>query len=908
MKYIVLSFFLFTFSFIGKAQIPITSEQAQEELDKRGITETELRQKLLEKGIDVDKIDPSNPLEIDRVQQAIEEAIVELEQEKDAQNKIIPTSPDSTEQDVKETIEPKDTNKETQDETDAIVSEELLEQENLPPPSIYGQQIFRNQNLQLFGTVRDIKPPDSYVLGVGDEVGISIFGISQGDFTFEIDRDGYIKPNNIPRILLKGITYGQAKKLLQNRFRQYYVFNNGQFIVTVNAARTLTVNIFGELINYGSFTVSAVNTALNALIAAGGPSDIGTLRNIQLIRNGQTQRMDIYELMQNPSVQYDFFLENNDIIHVPVQERVVFITGAVKRPMRYELIKGENLLQLIHYAGGLTDDAYIGNIQIKRFVNNEEVILDVDLKQLQSSNRDFDLLSGDSIAVKNIPKPFQNFVEIEGAVELPGKYQLETNMRINNLLEKSIIQKEARTDIAFLLRTNPNQTIQFIKLNLDNIINNPNSSENILLQPKDNLNIYALERYTDKASISVSGAVRKPEEYPYDPSASIRIQDAILMAGGLKQDALDFAYIIRLDSRNLHLKKYIRVNVREAMNNPNSASNQALQAFDELNILSQSNYMDISTVSVSGAVRNPGEFPYSGSLTLQDALILAGGLKLEAASNRIDIFRIEINDNQPTKTIAAQVQANKNLPLALDDQNIPLQAFDQIVVRSVPDFEFQESIFIEGEVLYPGQYALLGNNERLLSVLQRAGGLTTEAFPEGASLLRAASNTGVIITKIEEIIKNPHSPFNYILKDGDILTIPKNKDLVTIKLQNTKAAELYPDKFLEEGKINLAYQHGKHAKWYIKEYAAGIAETGSSNRLSVEHPNGAIQKTTNLGLFKIYPKVRKGSVITVGTKPAKKEKEEEKRKEPVDWEKVIANSLAQISAVLTLILLVQQVN
>lgn len=1015
MKFLFTFLFFFTIQFTAIAQVPISPAQAQAELDKRGITEAEIRQKLLEKGIDIDKIDPSDPAQVTKLQQATEEAIAELEQEKAQNSGSTSTSPETPKESVEERIEKieKEENatldqQDIENVTEAIeegasveeaVSEELSEQtqEKLPPVTIYGQQIFRNQSLKLFSTVKDVKPPDSYILGVGDEIGISIFGVSQGDFTLTIDEDGYIKPSGLPRILLKGITYGKAKQLLQSRFRQYYIFSNGQFAVTINAARTISVNIFGEVNKYGSFTISAINTAINALVAGGGPSNIGTLRNIQLIRNGKTKRIDVYEFMQNPSKQYDYFLENNDIIHVPIQERVVAIQGAVKRPMKYELIEGENLIQLIEYAGGLTDNAYRGLVQIKRFINNEEIILDVDLRNLQASNSDYTLLSGDVISLKNIAKPYQNYVEISGAVDLPGKYQLENNMKVSELLEKGELKEEARTDIAFLLRTNPDKTVEFLKLNLDNIRSNPSGSDNIVLQPKDNLSIYTLERYTDKATISINGAVRNPTEYPFPADESIRVQDAILLAGGLEQeaaaygyikrtdltdpkfknyirvnlfealndsnssenqvlkpddvitvytkgrftdaatvsisgavrdanaydfdeglrisdlvyfsgglsqDATDLAYLIRTDTSNNLLKEYVRIDLKAALKDSLSSSNRFLQAFDEIRILSKSTFTDLSTVRVSGAVRSPGEFQFDESLTLQDALTLAGGLKLEAASNRIDIFRVELNENQPTKTEFTTVQVDKNL--ALRSQNFILQPFDQIVVRAIPDFEFQKSVTIEGEVKYPGTYALAGDNEKLLSLIQRAGGLTNEAFPEGTTLLRKENDLGFVVTDINKILNNQNSKFNYLLKEGDIISIPKNRDLVTINLSNTDANELYADRILQGGKVNVAYSKGKNAKWYVRKYAAGLSENASRKKVSVEYANGRLKQTRDFGLFKIYPKAKKGAVISIGSKP-EKEKKEKKEREPVDWEKIIANSLAQVSAVLTLILLVQRI-
>lgn len=924
MKYILTLFICFItllgFSQISAAQL----QQARVELEKRGISEAEMRTKLLEKGIDIDKVDPSNPVELQRVQTAVEEVLKEIEAEKQTESENVNNTNTSN---VKKTEgNPQNNNAQsnsgeitetTENIKDAVkegasleeaLSEELSEskQEQSSPAKIYGQQLFRNQSLKLFRTTNDAKPPDSYILGTGDEVSVSIFGISQADFTFEIPQSGFIKPAGMPRILLKGISYGQAKKLLRNRFGAAYVFQPEQFAVTITTARTITVNIFGEVNTFGSFTISALNTAFNALVAAGGPSNIGSVRNIQVISNGQSKRLDVYQFMADPSVQFDFSLANNDIINVPVAQRVVKIEGAIRRPFRYELIEGENLNQLIKYAGGLTDNALRNNIQIIRFEDDREVIIDINLNELQKNKQDFNLLAGDVVSIKSIARPYENFVTLEGEVENSGKFQLETGMRITDLLAKGVLREEARIDIAFLKRTDTDQTSRLIRLNLSEVINNPNSSNNLSLQPKDKLIIYSQSRFIDQPNISVRGAVRQPiDTFNIVPGQTIKVVEAITLAGGITDNATDFAYLIRRDSLNPNLQEYIRIDLAQALNNPNSDSNITLEPYDRLNIPNKSLYTDTYSVNVAGAVRQPGEFKYSSSLTLRDLLTLAGGLKKEASTTRIDIFRVELKENQPTQSVVATVSVDENLEL-VGTGALQLQPFDYVVVREVPDFELQQNITIEGEIRYPGVYALLGDNERLSSVLERAGGFTGEAFPAGVTLFRAEENTGFIVTQVDEIMKNPRSRFNYVLKAGDIITIPKKKDLVTINIGNTEAAELYPDRLIGSGKINIAYEEGKNAKWYINKYAAGIAVTGTSNYISVEHPNGRIEDTKNYLLFKDYPEVRAGSVISVGTKPIKPEDEEKKEREPIDWEKIVSNSIAQVSALLTLLVLSQQ--
>jgi polysaccharide biosynthesis/export protein len=329
------------------------------------------------------------------------------------------------------------------------------------------------------------------VLGVGDIIAISIWGISQTADIFEINSTGYISPTAMPRIYLKGISLGKAKELLFQRYSQFYQFRKEEFEVSVNYSRTITVNIVGEVLNFGSFTIPATNTAFNALVAAGGPSDIGSVRNINLMRAGeQPKRMDIYEFLLNPAVQNNFFLQENDYIHVPVSERLVEISGAVKRPFQYELIKGENLMKLVEFAGGLQNNAYHGNFQVTRIVNDEEVILDINYKDLLTAGRDFELLNGDKIVVKTIPKPYKNFTEISGAVEFPGRYEHYQGMRLSDLIGKGVLALGSRTDIAFLQRANLDGTVRYRRINLDAIIDDPASPENLDLLPQDKLIVY----------------------------------------------------------------------------------------------------------------------------------------------------------------------------------------------------------------------------------------------------------------------------------------------------------------------------------------------------------------------------------------------------------------------------------
>lgn len=969
-KYISLLFclFLLTKTTISAQQLPaVDTTIINSELRKRGLNEEEVLKRLEEKGIDINNI---RPQDLPRVQKQIEEIIAELEkekQQKDALNAQLKEEEDSEISDKKtrKTSQVADIDEDTfplkqtkiRPKTPRMNSYELVEDEatlkkkakeaakeaaklaiqdsirrengisieeafgekqpiqtkntkkdTILPILVYGQQIFRDGKLS-FVKDKDFKAPESYVLSSGDKVTISISGVAYYNQTFTINTEGYLQPEKMQRIFVKGLPLGRAKKVLQSSFARFYPFAPEDFLVSVNAARIVVVNIVGEVFKPGSYTVSAGNSAFNALVAAGGPTNIGSVRNIRLIRAGSNEkkRLDVYEFLLDPSVARDFSLFENDYISVPVAERIVTISGAVRRPLKYELISGENLMKALTYAGNFAENAYQTTLQVKRFVNDREKIIDVNYKELKARGSDFELLHGDSIVVKTIPNLFENYAQVLGAVDLPGKFEISDGLKVGDVLTKAVLKKEARTDVAYLQRTNPDQTLQLKLINIDDILKNPNAASNLTLQAKDRLLIYTKEKFANKDSVFVTGAVKTPLRFPFDPDKTIRVTDIVTLAGGLKPEATDFAYIVRRDPSNDKQVEYKRVELKAALEKPNSDENIFLQANDELRIQSRVTYVDEANVRVSGAVRIPGEYKWDETLTLRDVLVLSGGLKIDAAANRIDVSRVQLNGNDEVRTVVATVETDKNLKFTNEaTANFPLQPYDQIVVRSIPEFGFQKMITITGEVRYPGQYALIDKNERMMSVIQRAGGLAPEAFPSGATLFRSQDNIGYVVFKLEEAKKNQNSNQNLILKEGDLIDIPKNKDIVTIR-GATQSVDLYPEKILAAGKINVAYEGNNSALYYIDKYAAGVGKEGRKRLISVEHPNGQIERTKDFILFKMYPKVQKGSIISVGYAEKKKEAKKSDRKE-VDWGKVLADSIAQATALLSFILLIQRLN
>ena len=779
------------------------------------------------------------------------------------------------------------------DEEEVIVVQEQEE-------DTYGKGIFRNKTLTLLNQLEDFQAPDSYIVGIGDEFAISIWGETEYSGEFEINDEGYIKPPRMSRIYLKGLTHKAAVSLIRENFANQYNIKKSQMEIVLNYSRLITVGIYGEVFQPGSYKMSALNTAFNALTAAGGPNENGTVRNITVRRSGEPDRvLDVYKYLANPSVIDEFYLRDNDIIHVPTAGKLVRLNGAIKRPARYEMQPDEGLVNAIDYAGGFGARAYKSNIQIERYGDDEKVLVDVDFKDLLASGGDKELVTGDQVQIYTIEKEYENFVKVEGEVEIAGDYELIQGTRVSDIIKKAGIKDNSLTETAYIVRRDDDLSKKYISIDINNILSNPASQENIELEPFDVITIAAKSDFDDSYDYFVEGHVRNPGKFRYDDN--LKVKDAIFFARGTMKDAARYAYIQRVDGNDK--RKWLRIDIQEANSNPTSAANKKLLPNDVLVIFPKDRFEDKDVrVEISGAVRVPGDFAYSPNMTLSDIVYLAGGLREEAAEGRIEISRIEINEDKKTAVSIATVRVDRRLILEGEQGGFKIKPYDQIFVRNAPEFELQQNISLDGEVAYPGEYTLTDKQETLLSVIQRAGGLTDAAYPRGATLIRMEDSLGRVILDLDKAIKSPNSHFNYVLKAGDMINIPKHKDLVSVM-----GAIRYPQ-IDTLGKISAPHHKGRRAKFYVNKYGTGVdrrVKNGRKNLITVVNPNGYVEKTKNYGLFRIYPKVDAGAVINVDRKERRKEKtdEEGRSERRREWSEVLATIVGQATSVLTLLLL-----
>ncbi len=876
------------------AQVTSYTDQVAREIDRRGLDREQLRALLFEKGIDLDNLENLTAQQILELQRALQElnllqqaSVVSLDTLPALLFPLEQAEPDSLEEDISDT-----------GGEDSIVV------------AIYGHHLFKNGQIGVIPPNPNFNPPASYRIGAGDVLSVSIYArTNQFENTFTVRPDGAIAiRDGRVRVFVRGLTLAEARERLSERFRQFYVFTPADFTVNVSSVRTINVRVFGEVNVQGNYTVSALNSVLNLIAAAGGPTDNASVRNIQLNkRDGRTEKLDLYDLI-NRGRESSLFLEDGDLVFIPVAGKVVTIVGAVRRSHTYELTEEEGLFDLIRYAGGLQKDAYINAIKVVRYLGDRKVLKDIPYAQSLSTRQNPEILDGDEVTVEFIRDQLENYVTVSGAVRKDGDYERLEGMRISDLIRQAGLLPGSKTDLAFVVRTNEDESVNILSFSIDEVLSGTNPVSDILLKDRDQLIVHARERFVDNKTIKVAGAVRYPDEFPFDESGNLRAFDIITMAGGLSRDAASFAHIHRVDPLNPDDLEYVRLDLLRVMSEPNAADNVLLQPFDSIHVYSRNEFYDDLTVEVRGAVNNPGVFAFGSGMSLEDAIVLAGGLRRSAATNNIEISRVIIRDNQPTKTTVERIAVDRGQLTEFGGKgSYELEPFDNVFVRYVPEFELQQNVTILGEVILPGDYSLIRDNETVFDLITRAEGLTQEAFPPAATLYRAEDSLGFIVMRLEEVLANPSSRYNYTLKNGDVVTIPKKKDFVTIVGSTNAYRTLDTELLGADNAITVAFHQGKDALFYINTYAGGFADDARKDKIFVKYPNGEVKTTERRFPFgKKHPRVLPGSIISVGRK--KPELNTGTGDQDVNWTRVLGDSVAQAMSILTLILLVQRLD
>ncbi len=592
-----------------------------------------------------------------------------------------------------------------------------------PPGVIYGQEFFRNGDFKFFQKADDARVPENYTIGPGDEFGIQVYGFSDFKGTYKVGSDGAIYAKELGKIFLKGLTFEEAKRVISQRLGSTYNTENSGVSITLNYARTILVHISGEVFKPGSYVIPAINSAFNALVAVGGPTDIGSVRNIYIKRDGKIiDTVDAYDILFNPVKSKEIFLQNNDYLIVPVAIKTIRIGGAVRKPNVFELKKYEGLNSLISFAGGLTNSMYGKSVLVKRLAGDKILNITVNYDSLKLINKDFSLFTGDEVYFRNYTAKQYNLVTIHGAVEVPGEYEWKENLQISDLVKNAGgLHLDAYLEKGYVLRSNPNLTVTYIPFNVSNAINLEKSIDNIILNKKDIVYINGKTDFFNPYNVTILGEVRKPGTFP---SANLlKVSDLLFLAGNLKPEAyLDKAIILRTND-DLS-KTSITVNLKRILEDTSSTENIILFKKDVLTVFNFSSFQDTYQFTIEGALRKPGTFEFSENTRITDLILMAGGLKLdEYVKEIVHVTRINREDYS-LSYLRFNLQGILDAPQS--DDNILLQKGDVVRVLNKREFLQDYKIAIYGAVKTPGSMPF-GYNLTLRDVLLMAGGFTQEA-------------------------------------------------------------------------------------------------------------------------------------------------------------------------------------
>lgn len=681
---------------------------------------------------------------------------------------------------------------------------------------IYGHKVFNTRSLS-FEPSENLATPQNYRLGPGDEVIIDIWGTSEDHLRQTISPEGSIMIAQIGPVYLNGMTITDANKHIKSAFSKKYAGmtdSETDIQVTLGQVRTIQVDIMGEVATPGTFRLSPFSSVFHALYRAGGINDIGSLRNIQVLRNGKkVAGVDIYQYLFDGKTAGNIRLQEGDVIIVPPYEQLVNIDGNVKRPMYYEIKPGETIKNIIDYAGGFTGDAYSGMVRLARQAGTENELYNVDQEEFNS----YRLKDGDLITVGTILDRYANRVELKGAVYRPGMFAIGKDITsVKDLIKKA----DGLTDDA----------------------------------------------YTKRAILYREGPELQLEVMSFDLGA--------LLAGSIP---------------DIKLKRN-----------------------DLLVVSSLTEIEDRGTLSIQGQVARPGTYPFADNMSLEDLILQAGGLLDGASTARVDISRRIVDPSSATPT--EMLSENFTLSIAgglgsSKEKEFILHPYDLVIIRKSPGYAEQEVVELKGEILFTGNYTIEKRNERISSMLARAGGLIEGAYIKGAQLTRklseeeykvrqetlrmAMSNSqagqgdSIALSKIEvadhynvgidleKALAYPGSTYDVVVKPGDVLFVPEQQSTVKIA-----GDVMFPN--------TVVYVPGKKLSYYVDQ-AGGYGQRAKKGKAFIVYMNGSVAKA------KRNTPIEPGCQIIVPSKPTTG---------GTDWTKILAfatsfSSVATMAATIT---------
>jgi protein involved in polysaccharide export with SLBB domain len=754
-------------------------------------------------------------------------------------------------------------------------------------PKRFGMEMFRNGTREPDAIPMDLPVGPDYVVGPGDGLAINLWGGVSQRIIRSVDREGRIALPEAGPLLVSGRTLGEVQESVQQVLRTQ--FRDVSADVSLSRLRTIRVYVVGEVVDPGAYDISSLSTPLNALFAAGGITERGSLRNLKHYRGKQLiEEVDAYDLLLHGVGSDLKRLENGDSLLVPPLGGQVTVSGMVRRPAVYELRGESTLSDALDLAGGILPAGALQHIELQRLEAHEKRTM-VSLNLSPGDNPDnitnqlnsFKIQDGDQIHVFPIAPYNEKAIYLQGHVLRPGRYSYRDGMKLTDIVGSySDLLPEPSGRYAEIVRLNPPDFRPSVEsFDLTAALANPVASP--ALQPLDTIRVFSRYDFEPAPTVWVGGEVRSPGKYR--TSGQVRLRDAIYLAGGISTEAgLDFAQLFRTQPDGT--LKIFSVNLGGALAG-NSADNVILAPRDRILVHRNSAQVDPPTVYVKGEVAKPGRYPLTSNMHVEDLVQAAGGLKRAADPLQADLTRYALGPQTGT--------SYQNLPVELsaalsgnESNNLQLRDGDVLTIRQVPGWnDIAASATVRGEVQHAGSYGIRPG-ERISSVLERAGGFSADAYPYGAVLMRrevrevemkshyalvqrikaeqtnlkalpdadpdqknakltaiaqtettlnqleATAPIGRVVVHVQPNIERwRNTSADVALRDGDVLIIPKKANYVLV------SGQVY-------NQTAISYRPGRSAQWYLSQ-AGGLTQMADKQAVFVIRADGSVIASKN---------------------------------------------------------------
>lgn len=625
--------------------------------------------------------------------------------------------------------------------------------------TIFGSELFTSNSLVFEPNLR-IPAPAGYILGPDDEIILSVYGYSEKKYNLKVNEQGEIYIPNVGPILVNGLSIEQAGEKIKKKLAStiYRAINSGQTKVQISLGkiRSIRVTVIGQAKKPGTFTVSSLTTVYNILYLCGGPTPMGSYRDIEIIRGNTIKRTaDLYDFLVNGNQKDNIILQEGDVIRIPYYKNRVTITGNVKREGKFEMLDNETFSHLLTYSGGFTDNAYRGAVTVVRITNTEKKIIDLPSSDYSS----FSVNGSDQYMIGKLQEEYENRIVISGSVNRPGPYQLTERTTVKDIIEKAGgLTADAYTKRVSIFRYLNNKMPTIISINLDSVLEH---NQQVFLRKNDSLSVHSIFEFNDTVYVSVEGNVRQPGSVQW--RENLTLNDLLLSVGGLTESG---------DSTNIEISRRVtNANVEKADHNEsqifsvnissenNSQKNFYLQPYDMIIVKTYPGYTVQRSVLVLGEVKSPGRYGLQKSgEKISDVINRTGGFKASADSTSITIRRsirsnltieereqlfqrvLNINNDSLSQNPRLKDELLKTYDLISIDlasvlshpensENLALEEGDILTIGRNTNL-----VKISGEVYYPTIIAYRPN-KNLKYYIQRAGSFTPYARKSGSLII-----------------------------------------------------------------------------------------------------------------------------------------------------------------------------